>query len=49
MVSLENMTIKKRLTGGLGIIIAFMVVLIGIGTWSLPKHQQQIKPDCKCQ
>lgn len=35
MVSLENMTIKKRLTGGLGIIIAFMVVLIGIGTWSL--------------
>jgi len=35
MFSLENMTIKKRLTCGLGIIIAFMAVLIGIGTLSL--------------
>lgn len=35
MFNLENMTIKKRLSGGLGIIIAFMVVLVGIGIWSL--------------
>lgn len=35
MFNLENMTIKKRLSGSLGIIIAFMVVLIGIGIWSL--------------
>jgi len=34
-VNLEKLTIKTRLRGGLGVIIAFMVVLIAIGILSL--------------
>ena len=39
-MDLEKLTIKTRLRGSLGVIIAFMVVLIIIGIWSLQKYEQ---------
>jgi methyl-accepting chemotaxis protein len=43
MMDLEKYTIKTRLKGGLGIIIAFMVVLIGIGIWSLHSMNSKLE------
>ena len=42
-MDLEKYTIKTRLKGGLGIIIAFMVVLIGIGIWSLHSMNSKLE------
>ena len=42
-MNLEKLTIKTRLRGGLGVIIAFMVVLIIIGIWSLQNMNNSVK------
>ena len=42
MINLEKLTIKTRLRGGLGVIIAFMVILIGIGIWSLQNMNNSV-------
>jgi methyl-accepting chemotaxis protein len=42
-MNLEKLTIKTRLRGGLGVIIAFMVVLIGIGIWSLQNMSSKLE------
>ena len=43
MINLGRLTIKSRLAGGLGIIIAFMVVLIIIGIWSLKNINNRLE------
>jgi methyl-accepting chemotaxis protein len=43
MVNLKTLTIKTRLGGSLGIIIAFMVVLIGIGILSLKSMNSRLE------
>jgi len=43
MINLGKLTIKSRLAGGLGIIIAFMVVLIIIGIWSLKNINNRLE------
>jgi len=42
MINLEKLTIKARLRGGLGVIIAFMVILAGIGIWSLQNMNNSV-------
>ena len=41
-MDLEKLTIKTRLRGSLGVIIAFMVVLIIIGIWSLQNMNNSV-------
>jgi methyl-accepting chemotaxis protein len=43
MINLKGLTIKTRLSGGLGIIIAFMVVLTAIGIWSLGNMNDKVE------
>jgi methyl-accepting chemotaxis protein len=38
----NKLTIKTRLRGGLGVIITFMVMLIGIGIWSLQNMNNSV-------
>ena len=45
MINLGKLTIKTRLRGGLGIIIAFMVVLISNRYLEFTKHKQQTRTD----
>jgi methyl-accepting chemotaxis protein len=42
MINLEKLTIRTRLRGSLGVIIAFMVILVGIGIWSLQNMNNNV-------
>jgi methyl-accepting chemotaxis protein len=43
MMALGKLTIKTRLSGGLGVIIAFITVLICIGIWSLQNINSKLE------